>query len=164
MLREMTDEFIRHLQEHSKFHPDDTDERDRRPFWALFLQAGLYELAGDYTKSLDLLTQCLEHTPTAVDVYEVEARVLQSRVIWSLPWMPLDKGPSIDQQDRYMNNLTTKFMLQANMPAKAFSAWDCSPTMMPKQVLMIHCLKCNVHGTNWSWPIVWSDKEIMDVP
>jgi N-alpha-acetyltransferase 15/16, NatA auxiliary subunit len=120
MLREMTDEFIRHLQEHSKFHPDDTDEQEPSTiFWALFLQAGLYELAGDYTKSLDLLTQCLEHTPTAVDVYEVQARVLQKSGDLESAVDAIDKGRDLDQQDRYMNNLTTKFMLQANMPAKA---------------------------------------------
>lgn len=120
MLRDMTQEFIVHLQEQSKFHPDDTEEQEPSTiFWALFLQAGLLELSGEYTQSLAFLTQCLEHTPTAVDVYEVQARVLQKSGDLEAAVEAIDKGRDLDQQDRYMNNLTTKFMLQANMPAMA---------------------------------------------
>ncbi|KAI2513134.1 NMDA receptor-regulated protein 1 [Fragilaria crotonensis] len=112
--------YIDNLRAHNKFHPDDPEEQEPSTiFWALFLQAGLQELAGNYTDALALVDECLQHTPTAVDVYEVLGRILQKSGDLKAAVEAIDKGRDLDQQDRYMNNQTTKYMLQANMPETA---------------------------------------------
>ena len=120
LIRKLTQDYIDNLKAHNKFHPDDPEEQEPSTiFWALFLQAGLQELAGNYTDALALVDECLKHTPTAVDVYEVQGRILQKSGDLKAAVDAIDKGRDLDQQDRYMNNQTTKFMLQANMPETA---------------------------------------------
>ena len=122
LLCKMCKDYIDNLQTINKFSKDDADEQEPSTiFWAYFLMAGLLELAGNYGESLVMLTKCLDHTPTAVDVYEVQARVLQKSGDSSMAVDAIDKGRDLDQQDRYMNNQTTLFLLQANMPEAALA-------------------------------------------
>lgn len=46
--------------------------------WAWYLRAILYEQAGEYSLGISLINKCINHTPTAVDFYELKARLLES--------------------------------------------------------------------------------------
>jgi len=119
-LVEMTDAFIASLEANAKFSAD--DEKEELPstiLWTWFLRAGLHELAGEYTEGISLLDKCLEHTPTAVDVYELKASLLNAAGDINSAVECLDKGRELDKQDRYINNQTTKYMLQAGMQETA---------------------------------------------
>jgi peptide alpha-N-acetyltransferase len=87
--------------------------------WAWYLRAGLHELAQEYSQGIALLDLCLEHTPTAVDVYELKASLLKAGGDIQAAVECLDHGRELDQQDRYINNQTTKYMLQAGMEETA---------------------------------------------
>ncbi len=116
----MVDEYITSLKENSKLLP--TDEFEEPPstiLWALYLRAGLHELAAEYSEGLAILEQCIEHTPTAVDVYELKARLLKATGDIKAAVDCLDKGRDLDRQDRYINNQTTKYMLEAGMEKDA---------------------------------------------
>jgi tetratricopeptide (TPR) repeat protein len=117
----MVEKYIENLQACQNFDTADTEEQDPSIiFWAWFLQVGWLEISGDYAKALEVLTiKCLEHTPTAVDAYEVQARLLSKAGDKQAAVEAIDKGRDLDQQDRYMNNQTTKYMLQANQPETA---------------------------------------------
>ena len=120
LIQKLAQDYVANLRALNKFHADDADEQEPSTiFWALFLQAGVEELAGNYKDALALVEECLKHTPTAVDAYEVQARILQKSGDLKAAVDAIDKGRDLDQQDRYMNNQTTKFMLQANMPETA---------------------------------------------
>lgn len=113
---EMADAYIDSLEANVKFSVN--DEKEESPstiLWAWFLRAGLYELAGEYEAGIALLDKCLEHTPTAVDVYELKARLLRSSGDINAAVECLDTGRELDKQDRYINNQTTKYMLHAGM-------------------------------------------------
>jgi tetratricopeptide (TPR) repeat protein len=117
---EMTDGYITSLDTNGKFSADDDkDETPSTILWAWFLRAGLHELAGEYEEGIALLDKCLEHTPTAVDVYELKARLLKAAGDIKSAVECLDTGRELDKQDRYINNQTTKYMLQAGMQEKA---------------------------------------------
>mmetsp|Transcript_37951 Transcript_37951/g.56421 ORF Transcript_37951/g.56421 Transcript_37951/m.56421 type:complete len:965 (-) Transcript_37951:121-3015(-) len=121
ILLDLAKSYIVHLESINKFSPEDddtTNEKQQQPseetiLWAWYLLAGLYELCGNYAEGMELTDKCLEHTPNAVDVYELKARLQKAAGDMDGAVTSLDKGREMDKQDRYINNLTTKYMLQA---------------------------------------------------
>jgi N-alpha-acetyltransferase 15/16, NatA auxiliary subunit len=110
----LVDDYINSLALYAKFaESDDKEEDSSTVLWTWFLRAGLHEIAGEYDESLILLDKCLEHSPTAVDVYEMKARSLKAIGKVNDAVDCLDKGRELDLQDRYINNQTTRYMLQA---------------------------------------------------
>lgn len=116
MFVEIVDGFISSLISHLKLvQEDELSEPPTTLLWTWFLRAGLHELAGEYNEGVELLNKCLEHTPTEVDVYELKARLLKLLGNMNEAVECLDKGRELDTQDRYINNQTTRYMLQAGM-------------------------------------------------
>mgnify|MGYP005847324103 CR=1 FL=1 len=114
------DDIIQNLKSCCKFATaDDTEEAPSTLLWALYCRAGLHELAGEYAKGVEMLDKCLEHTPTAVDVYELKARLLKAAGDLKTAVEVIDQGRDLDRQDRYINNQTTRYMLQAGMDKEA---------------------------------------------
>ena len=120
LLVDLADGYVASLTSDSKFSPDDDKEEPPSTIlWALYLRAGLHELAGEYSEGIALLDKCIEHTPTAVDVYELKARLLKAAGDMPSAVECVDTGRELDKQDRYINNQTTKYMLQAGMEETA---------------------------------------------
>lgn len=120
LIVELADGYISCLQENSKLLPDDeAEEPPSTELWAWYLRAGLHELAGEYDTGIALLDKCIEHTPTLVDLYELKGRLLRSSGDIKAAVETLDKGRDLDRQDRYINNQTTKYMLEAGMDTDA---------------------------------------------
>jgi len=114
MFVDMVDTYVLSLQSSSKFASTDEEAQDPSVlFWALFLRAGLHELAAEYAKGMALVDKCIEDASSEVDAYELKARLLKSSGNIKEASAVLDKGREMDLQDRYINNLTTKYMLQA---------------------------------------------------
>ena len=120
LIVELVDGYIACLKTESKLRPeDDGEEPPSTVLWAWYLRAGLHELAGEYVEGINLLDKCLDHTPTAVDVYELKGRLQKAAGDMKAAVDSLDKGRDLDRQDRYINNQTTKYMLQAGMEEEA---------------------------------------------
>jgi len=116
----MVDVYIENLRSCQKFSPsDETEEAPSTLLWAMYLRGGLYEVEGEYEKGIATMDKCLEHTPTAVDVYELKARMLKSAGDIKAAAEALDLGRDLDRQDRYINNQTTRYMLMAGMEDEA---------------------------------------------
>lgn len=119
---EMVDGYISNLEADLKFAPSDqTEEEPSTLFWAWYLRAGLHELAGEYTEGIAFVNKCFEHTPTAVDAHELKARLLKASGNIEAAAACLDQGRDLDRQDRYINNQTTKYMLQAGKEEEALT-------------------------------------------
>eukprot|EP00548_Thalassiothrix_antarctica_P000566 CAMPEP_0194137774 /NCGR_PEP_ID=MMETSP0152-20130528/7617_1 /TAXON_ID=1049557 /ORGANISM="Thalassiothrix antarctica, Strain L6-D1" /LENGTH=984 /DNA_ID=CAMNT_0038834929 /DNA_START=171 /DNA_END=3125 /DNA_ORIENTATION=+ len=131
---QMLNEYLSNLEKHSQLTTtptsadvaviiDSQSKQQKEPpstmFWTWFCRAGWYELAGQYSLALGDLDRCIDHTPTAVDVYELRARVSHKAGSLSQAVESIDKGRSLDLQDRYMNNQTTRYLLWNNDPATA---------------------------------------------
>ena len=82
--------------------------------WTMFLQCHLYERCGELDKALLLINECLEHTPTATDLYLKKARVLKKMGLIKQAASEAEFGRSLDLQDRYLNNKATKYALRSN--------------------------------------------------
>lgn len=120
LIAELVDGYIACLDSNNKLLPDDEfEEPPSTELWAWYLRAGLHELVAEYSEGIALLDECLEHTPTAVDVYELKGRLLKAAGDIKAAVECLDKGRDLDRQDRYINNQTTKYMLEAGMEKDA---------------------------------------------
>eukprot|EP00526_Cylindrotheca_closterium_P000394 CAMPEP_0113648350 /NCGR_PEP_ID=MMETSP0017_2-20120614/25641_1 /TAXON_ID=2856 /ORGANISM="Cylindrotheca closterium" /LENGTH=886 /DNA_ID=CAMNT_0000560555 /DNA_START=100 /DNA_END=2760 /DNA_ORIENTATION=+ /assembly_acc=CAM_ASM_000147 len=120
LIVELADGYISCLEANSKLLADDEfEEPPSTELWAWYLRAGLHELAGEYESGIALLDKCIEHTPTLVDLYELKGRLIRSSGDMKSAVDILDKGRDLDRQDRYINNQTTKYMLEAGMDADA---------------------------------------------
>lgn len=122
LLVEMVDGYIASLEANNMLLPDnEVEEPPSTQLWAWYLRAGLHELAGEYPEAIAVADKCLEHTPTAVDVYELKARVQRSAGDIQAAVESLDTGRDLDRQDRYINNQTTKYMLEAGREVDALN-------------------------------------------
>ena len=116
----LVDGYISTLKSANTLLPDDeVEEPPSTELWTMYLRAGLHELVAEYSEGIALLDKCLEHTPTAVDVYELKARLLKASGDMKSAVEVLDTGRNLDRQDRYINNQTTKYMLEAGMEKEA---------------------------------------------
>jgi N-alpha-acetyltransferase 15/16, NatA auxiliary subunit len=122
MIVELVDGYLSSLQSHNKLLPgDECEEPPSTLLWAWYLRAGLHEMVADFAAGIALLDKCIEHTPTAVDVYELKARLLKSAGDIRTAVEVIDSGRDLDRQDRYINNQTTKYMLEAGMEEEALN-------------------------------------------
>jgi tetratricopeptide (TPR) repeat protein len=120
LIVDMVDGYVTSLEENKKLlKSDEFEEPPSTLLWTWYLRAGLHELAAEYSEGMTLVDKCLEHTPTAVDVYELKGRLLKSAGDIKAAVDCLDKGRDLDRQDRYINNQTTKYMLEAGMEKDA---------------------------------------------
>jgi tetratricopeptide (TPR) repeat protein len=132
----LADSYIEALKKDTPTFPgSDTEEPPSSLLWTLFLRAQLAESAGDYTKALALLDECLIHTPTAVDVYERKGRILKLSGDIQGAADILDVARDLDLADRYINNKTVKYMLRAGKNVLAeqriglFTRHEAAPTV-----------------------------------
>ena len=122
----LVDDYICNLESCSRYSNvaggsdnDDDEEEPSTLFWAWYLRAGLHEMVGQYVEGLRYIEKCIDHTPTAVDAYEMKALLLKQCGNIEAAVQCLDYGRDLDRADRYLNNQTTKYMLQANMEQEA---------------------------------------------
>jgi len=117
---DLAEGYITSLLSESKFPGDDNKcESPSTILWAWYLRAYMHELCGEYPAALDIVDKCIEHTPTAVDMYELKGRILMASGDAEAAADCLDSGRDLDKQDRYINNQTTKYMLQAGRQSVA---------------------------------------------
>mmetsp|Transcript_45352 Transcript_45352/g.51200 ORF Transcript_45352/g.51200 Transcript_45352/m.51200 type:complete len:896 (+) Transcript_45352:72-2759(+) len=117
---DLVDAYISTLQSSNKLLTEDEyEEPPSTKLWTLYLRAGLHELVAEYSEGISLLDKCIEHTPTAVDAYELKAKLVKAAGDIKAAVEVIDSGRDLDRQDRYINNQTTKYMLEAGMEKKA---------------------------------------------
>jgi peptide alpha-N-acetyltransferase len=88
ILVDLVDSYILSLSSNCTFPPkNDSTTATTTPsvvvtpstlLWAWYLRAILHEQAGEYSQGISLINKCIDHTPTAVDFYELKARLLES--------------------------------------------------------------------------------------
>ena len=101
---------------------DTTQVKEEGPstlLWAWYLRAILYLQAAQYAPGLALVDRCIAHTPTAVDFYELKARLLGDGGDIRQAAEVADAGRDLDHQDRYVNNFATQMLLRAGREQEA---------------------------------------------
>jgi peptide alpha-N-acetyltransferase len=115
----LVDTVIASLESTSMFPGDDDVQPPSTLLWTWYLRSVLYEKAGDYSNAIAVVDKGLDQTPTGVDLYELKARLLKSAGDINAAVKCVDTGRELDKQDRYINNQTTKYLLQANKEVEA---------------------------------------------
>lgn len=116
----IANEYISSLSTTSTFcNSTNTIQPPSSLLWVYYLRAILFEHVAEYKSALEFVDKCLEHTPTLVDLYELKARLLHKDGGLDAAVVCIDKGRELDLQDRYINNQTVKYMLQAGQEKEA---------------------------------------------
>lgn len=116
-LGKIVDSSIHSLENNQKFDMNDGDDLVQPPstlLWAWYLRAELHRRAGEYADALSLIDKCIDQTPTAVDAYELKGVLLSEAGNDELAVEAIEKGRALDLQDRYINNLCTRYWLKCN--------------------------------------------------
>lgn len=118
-LVELVDSYIASLSANNTFPNNVTEHPPSALLWSWYLRSILHEQVAEYAEGITLINKCIDHTPTAVDFYELKARLLESGGDIQKAADVVDAGRDLDHQDRYINNLTTKTFLRAGRDEEA---------------------------------------------
>lgn len=116
----LLDSYIENLFSHGSFYKSNGTTKTTSPanpqaiVWTKYLKAHLLEISGKYAEALTLIDECIDHTPTALDMYVKKSEILQRNGEVQYAACVMEYCRSLDLQDRFLNNKTTEFLLQAN--------------------------------------------------
>ena len=116
ILVDLVDSYIVSLTSNNTFPNDTTTKTEHPPsvlLWTWYLRANLHEQVAEYANGISLINKCIDHTPTAVDFYELKSRLLELGGDIQEAANVVDAGRDLDHQDRYINNQATKVLLRA---------------------------------------------------
>lgn len=87
--------------------------------WTTLFAAQFCARHGELARARALVAAAERHTPTAVEVYMVKAKVLARAGDAAGAAEAFEHARKMDLADRYLNNKATKYLLRANRPAAA---------------------------------------------
>lgn len=90
--------------------------------WANYFLAQHYLYVNQLDEALCYIDTALEHTPTLVELYILKARIVKHSGDFIEASNIMQKGRSLDLQDRFINSKATKYLFRAN---KVEEAIDC---------------------------------------
>ncbi|PSR74379.1 hypothetical protein PHLCEN_2v9887 [Hermanssonia centrifuga] len=102
--------------------PTPTPESAEPPttyLWTLYFLAQHYSHIGQHTRSLGLLEEALNHTPTLPELHMLQARVLKRLGDPFGAARCMDEARVLDLQDRFLNTKCGKYRLRAGMQEEA---------------------------------------------
>lgn len=115
----LCDDYLSNLRLNNTFAGDGDEEPPTTLLWTMYLKCSLLELEGNLADALNLVEECIQHTPTAPDMIAKKARLLKKSGDYAAAAVYMDGCRRIDLQDRYLNNKATKYFLRADMMSEA---------------------------------------------
>ncbi|KAL6951032.1 hypothetical protein ACO0QE_000324 [Hanseniaspora vineae] len=94
-------------------HADSTKTPDVY-IWTLYFLAQHYLYTKNFVKAQDYINKAIEHTPTAIELYIVKARILKHLGLLDKAAGVIEEARELDLQDRYINNKSVKYQLRCN--------------------------------------------------
>lgn len=116
MTLKLLDKFISNLSTSGTFEENSSNEKEPPTalLWAKFLRCHLYEICGNLNDALQEVKECIVHTPTALEMIMKKARILKKMGMIQEASQVMDECRSLDLQDRFLNNKTTKYFMRAD--------------------------------------------------
>ncbi|AET39028.1 peptide alpha-N-acetyltransferase complex A subunit NAT1 Ecym_3556 [Eremothecium cymbalariae DBVPG len=87
--------------------------------WTVYYLAQHYLFLKDFKKAKDYIEKAIEHTPTLVELYILNGRILKHLGLLEEAAWTVEKGRTLDLQDRFINTKSVEYFLGANMIDKA---------------------------------------------
>ncbi|KAI9022195.1 NMDA receptor-regulated protein 1-domain-containing protein [Phycomyces nitens] len=119
-IEEIILDFVHNLKTSKTFDGNkDSREPPTALLWALYYMAQHYDFLGNREKALDYIQQAIDHTPTVVELYMVQARILKHQGDLETAARVMNRARKLDLQDRFVNSKCAKYMLRAGYITKA---------------------------------------------
>ncbi|KAM0752180.1 N-terminal acetyltransferase A, auxiliary subunit [Meredithblackwellia eburnea MCA 4105] len=98
---------------------DDTVESSAAYLWTLYFLAQHYSALSEHSKSLQLLDQAEQHTPSLPEISMLRARVLKRAGDVDGALEAMTAARELDGQDRFLNSKNAKYFLRADRVEEA---------------------------------------------
>ena len=89
--------------------------------WAMLFLAQHLSKVGEFEAALARISEAEAHTPTVVDIYAMRASILQRAGAFGEAADAMEQCREMDLADRYLNTLSTQFLLRADRVEQANS-------------------------------------------
>ncbi|KAI8807981.1 NMDA receptor-regulated protein 1-domain-containing protein [Cladochytrium replicatum] len=106
-------------EEDSHKYRDSSGEFPTTVMWVLYFLAQHFDLKRNPTRALDYINRAIEHTPTLVELYMMQARIYKHAGDMEEAVTAINFGRELDLQDRFINSKCTKYMLRAGQVERA---------------------------------------------
>lgn len=117
----LAEEYVKSLKTTGAFPGSTEKEPPTTLLWALYLHTQMKEKANRVGEALEIVEECIAHTPTALDMLNLKARLLKKSGDLQQAADVMDASRKLDLADRYVNNKTTKYLLRADRVEEAQS-------------------------------------------
>jgi peptide alpha-N-acetyltransferase len=89
--------------------------------WTMIFLAQHFDREKNYVRALELIDEAIEHTPLAIDAYMYRAKILKHAGDIQQAARQMDNCRQLDLADRYLNTITTRYLLLADCATQADS-------------------------------------------
>lgn len=120
--------------------------------WANYFFAQHYLFFHHLDKAMAYINTALDHSPTLVELYILKARILKHTGNVEEANLVMQKGRSLDLQDRFINSKATKYLFRANRVEEAI---DCVSLFTKLEDGAVNGLK-DLHTMQSNWILVES--------
>lgn len=97
---------------HNDLTIDGEEQDPLQECFALFFLSQVHYIEGDYLRSLELIDQSIEHTPTFIEAYQFKAKILTSLKDSEGAEETFRKAHKLDTADRFLNAECAKYVLR----------------------------------------------------
>ena len=112
--------YLQSLQSTPSTFPNEDQVQDPSTYlFTLVCTAQHEDCNGHWSRSLELLNEAIQHTPTMLDLYKMKARVYKHAGDISTATLLMNKAREMDLQDRYINNKHVKYLFRNDECEKA---------------------------------------------
>lgn len=102
------------LVKNATFRGADKKEPPSCTLWACYLLAQHLDRTGDHAGALEQIKKAIDHTPTVIELYTLQAKVYKHAGDVQQAWASYDKAREMDLADRYLNTKATLYALRAD--------------------------------------------------
>jgi N-alpha-acetyltransferase 15/16, NatA auxiliary subunit len=119
-VKALFESFEASLEKDSKLATADADEVTPVAIvWVRYVLGQIADYDGDSARALAYIDQCLEHTPTIVEIRQTRGVILKNAGDVHAAVVETEAAREMDLQDRYVNVFSTKYLLAANQHKRA---------------------------------------------
>lgn len=107
-------ESIEQLEKNNRFDGETKEETPHSMMFVMYLLSHHYKEIGQLDKALEYCEKTEEYCPTFVEVYILKAKIYKKLGRYELAAKTLKETHTIDKADRYLTNITAKYLLLNN--------------------------------------------------
>ena len=122
IIEKLVEDYLASLRAANKFPGAAEEAPEESPdtlCWTLMFAAQQHDFFGDHVKALELIDEAIAHTPTALDLYRVKARIVKHAGDVVAASTLVERAREMDLADRYINTKSVKYLLRSHQVPEA---------------------------------------------